>query len=140
VDLTLLDEEVYGIGQIDRVVTWFTDVTYTTPVPDATTVDGVTDGMQFFARVRNTITDCENDATITFTVNPRPVVNPIAGPTNVCADPDAVVLYQVTTVTPGSTYVWNIPQGAGEFVQFAGGGVNDFFVLINFPNIVPAPG
>ncbi len=140
VDLTFYDDQVYGAATPNRVVTWFTDATYTTPVPDATDVDGVSDTDQFFARVRNTVTNCENDATLTFIVNPRPVVNPIAGPTSVCADAAAVVLYQVTTVNPGSTYVWNIPQAAGEFVQFAGGGINDFFVLLNFPNVVPSPG
>src|SRR5690606_27021832 len=34
---------------------------------------------------------------------------------------------------PGAKYYWTIPTGPGQFSVFAGGGEDDFYVLLQFP-------
>jgi gliding motility-associated-like protein len=49
-----------------------------------------------------------------------------------------VQTYQVTSV-PGAQYFWTIPSGPGQFNVFAGGGLDDFYVMLQFPyNATPA--
>lgn len=115
-----------------NTVAWFLDVGTTIPVPDPTNVTA-NDGTTFFARVTD-VKGCTNVAQVEIKINPRPGPNPIIGPSNVCADPSAINLYQVTTINTGATYSWNIPDP--PFDRFAGGDVNDFFVLLAFPVIV----
>jgi hypothetical protein len=115
-----------------NTVSWFLDAATTTPVPDPTNVTA-NNGTSFYARVTD-VKGCTNVAQVEITLNPRPGPNPIIGPSNVCADPTAINLYQVTTINAGATYTWNIPDP--PFDLFAGGGTNDFFVLLAFPVIV----
>lgn len=115
-----------------NTVSWFNDIGTTIPVPDPTNVTA-NSGTTFFARVTD-VKGCTNVAQLQVTLNPRPGPNPIIGPSNVCADPTAINLYQVTTINSGSTYTWSVPDP--PFDLFAGGGTNDFFVLLAFPVIV----
>ncbi|MDL5044486.1 hypothetical protein QQ054_00300, partial [Oscillatoria amoena NRMC-F 0135] len=138
VDLTFYDNLVTG-GAANRSVAWFTDVALTTPVASPTDVDNVSDGETFFARVTNTLTNCFNVAELEFRINPRPGINPIIGGTNVCVGP-TTVLYQIQTINAGATYTWNLPpDNPGIYQRFAGGGVNDFFVLLQFPGLTNPP-
>ncbi|MBX2963465.1 MAG: gliding motility-associated C-terminal domain-containing protein [Cyclobacteriaceae bacterium] len=138
VDLTFYNNLVTG-GAANRAVAWFTDAALTTPVPTPTDVDNVNDSETFFARVTNTITNCQNVGSVEFQINPRPGINPIVGGTNVCVGP-TIVLYQIQTINPGATYTWNLPpDNPGFYVRFAGGGPGDFFVLLQFPGLTNAP-
>ncbi|HRJ30021.1 MAG TPA: gliding motility-associated C-terminal domain-containing protein [Cyclobacteriaceae bacterium] len=138
IDLTFYNNLVTG-GAANRAVAWFTDIALTTPVPTPTDVDNVNDGETFFARVTNTITNCQNVGSVEFRINPRPGINPIVGGTNVCVGP-TIVLYQIQTINPGATYTWNLPpDNPGFYTRFAGGGPGDFFVLLQFPGLTNAP-
>src|SRR5690606_13875807 len=93
----------------------------------------------FYARVTNTDTNCENIAQVEFRINPRPTTNPIIGSSNVCVGP-TTVLYQIQNINPGSTYEWILPpDNLGKYQRFAGGGTNDFFVLLQFPGLTDEP-
>ncbi|MBX2970819.1 MAG: gliding motility-associated C-terminal domain-containing protein [Cyclobacteriaceae bacterium] len=139
VDLTFYNAAVAGGIVANRSVAWFTDVGLTSPVASPTDVDNVNDGETFFARVTNTLTNCVNVAEVEFRINPRPGINPIIGGTNVCVGP-TTVLYQIQTINAGATYTWNLPpDNPGIYQRFAGGGVNDFFVLLQFPGLTNPP-
>jgi len=138
VDLTFYNNLVTG-GAANRSVAWFTDVALTLPVATPGDVDNVNDGETFFARVTNTLTNCQNIGQVEFQINPRPGINPIVGGTNVCVGP-TIVLYQIQTINPGATYTWNLPpDNPGFYTRFAGGGPGDFFVLLQFPGLTNAP-
>ncbi len=134
INLTTFDNAVKN-SVAANTVAWFTDVATTIPVPVPTNVTA-NNGTSFFARITD-VFGCTNVAEVEITVNSRPGPNPIIGATNVCVDPTAINLYQVTTINAGSTYAWTIPDP--PFDRFAGGGVNDFFVLLAFP-VVVSPG
>lgn len=142
VNLTILEDNITG-GVANRSVTWF-ESDMTTLVGSPGDIDAVIDGRIFFARVTNTLTNCENFAEVEITVNPLPLDNLIETPSGstpasytVCAG-TSILLFQVDpTLNPGSTYTWSIPTGVGQFELFGGGGVNDFFVLLRFPTSVP---
>ncbi|HNP18580.1 MAG TPA: PKD domain-containing protein [Fulvivirga sp.] len=155
IDLTTLDDNVSN-GAANRSVEWFVDpgpVPTTRAdltgfeVPNDLDVDGVSDGDIFYAIVVNTLTSCEDIASVTFTINPRPEDNAIIAPdgttpasVSLCKS-NNVLFFQVDeTQTPGSTYNWTIPTGVGELVLVGGGGANDFFVLLRAPNTIIAPG
>lgn len=143
INLTILNDNVIGGVVPNRTVAWF-EADGTTPVATPSDVDAVTDGTIYIARVTNTLTNCVNTAQVEITVNPLPLDNAIITPSGttpasftVCAS-TTILLFQVNpALNPGSTYSWSIPTGVGEFQQFGGGGVNDFFVLLRFPNAVP---
>lgn len=143
VNLTILNDNIIGGVVPNRTVAWF-ESDGVTPVATPGDIDGVVDGRIFIARVTNTVTSCVNTAQVEITVNPLPLDNAIITPSGttpatftVCVS-TTILLFQVSpTLNPGSTYDWNIPTGAGQFVLFGGGGVNDFFVLLQFPNAVP---
>ncbi|GIV36254.1 MAG: hypothetical protein KatS3mg032_0633 [Cyclobacteriaceae bacterium] len=134
IDLTTFNNAVKN-NVAANTVAWFLDAGTTTPVPDPTNVTA-NNGTSFYARITDT-KGCTNVAQVEITLNPRPGPNPIIGPSNVCADPTAINLYQVTTINAGATYTWSISDP--PFDLFAGGGTNDFFVLLAFPVIV-SPG
>lgn len=134
INLTTFDNAVKN-GVAANIVAWFADVGTTIPVPDPTNVTA-NDGTSFFARVTDTF-GCTNVAEVEITINPRPGPNAIIGASNVCVDPSAINLYQITTITAGATYSWSIPDP--PFDLFAGAGANDFFALLAFPVIV-SPG
>lgn len=147
VDLTAFNGNVIGAAlPAERSVSWF-QIDGVTPVPDPTDVDNVTSASNFIARVRNTITNCENDVVVPITINPRPINNPVIAPdgstpgTVTLCRSNATLLFQIDPdFTPNSTYEWEVPTGPGQFVLFGGGTANDFFVLLRFPNEVVAPG
>jgi len=116
----------------NRAVTWFTDAALAVPVATPSDVDNITDGMTFYARVQNTITGCFDVATLVFNINAIPVDNPISGPNTVCLDPANVIFFKVSTLKPGHTYQWTIPPQATVI-----GPTNDFYVLLQFPTVVP---
>lgn len=143
--IALFDLAVTG-GLANRTVSWFLDpgVPVTSPgdlvipVPGPTDVDDVTDGELFYGLITNTLTGCQNIARVEFDIRPRPSVNPIVGQATVCAS-STFLFYQVTNLIPGSTYNWNLPPNGPGFQRFAGGGVNDFFVVLQFPSVVTPP-
>ncbi|HMQ01363.1 MAG TPA: hypothetical protein PKC24_16395, partial [Cyclobacteriaceae bacterium] len=147
VDLTVYNSQVIGTANpAERSVLWLQSDA-STPVPTPTDVDNIVDGSTFFAQVTNTITNCINLVEVEVRVYPRPVNNPVIAPDG--STPASITLCRSTATllfqidpdrTPNTTYEWDIPTGAGEFVLFGGGGVNDFFALLRFPNIVVSPG
>jgi hypothetical protein len=128
INLTLLNNAVKN-GVAANTVAWFSDALLTIPVPDPTNVTA-NDGTSFFARVTD-VSTCTNDAEVEITLNPVPPPNALIGPTDVCLDPSAVTLYQLTVNNIGYTYAWTIPDP--PFDQVLGGGANDFLVLLSFP-------
>ncbi|MEJ1241755.1 PKD domain-containing protein [Chryseolinea sp. T2] len=131
-NLTIYNGDV-SLLQPNRTITWFTDAAVTVPVPDATNVDGVTDGEIFYAKVENTSLGCYNVAMVTFSINPIPADNPILGPSLVCHDPATVMFYTVQSYHPGYSYKWTISSG----VTVTTGSTTDFFVLLQFPSADP---
>lgn len=112
-----------------NTVAWFSDAALTVPVPVPTNVTA-NNGTSFFARVTD-INGCTDDAEVEISLNPIPPPNALIGPSDVCVDPSAVTLYQLTVNNVGYTYTWSIPNP--PFDQVLGGGVNDFLVLLSFP-------
>lgn len=143
VNLTLLNDNIIGGVVPNRAVAWF-EADGTTPVATPADIDGVTNATIYIARVTNTLTNCVNTAQVEITVNPLPLDNAIITPSGttpasftVCAS-STILLFQVSpTLNAGSTYTWSIPTAPGQFEKFGGGDVNDFFVLLKFPNAVP---
>ena len=131
INLTLLNNAVKNnVGA--NTVTWFSSLGPDVPVPDATNVSA-NDGTSFFARVTDG-NGCTNEAEIEIHLNPIPPPNPLLGPTDVCVDPTAVTLYQLTVNNVGYTYTWSIPDP--PFDRVIGGTSSDFLVLLSFPFVV----
>jgi len=128
INLTTFNNAVKN-NVVANTVAWFSDAALTVPVPDPTNVTA-NDGTSFFARVTDG-NGCTDDAEVEITLNPIPPPNALIGPTDVCLDPSAVTLYQLTVNNIGYTYTWSIPDP--PFDQVLGGGVNDFLVLLSFP-------
>lgn len=131
VDLTDFDDDV-SLSASPRVISWFTDSNVSSPVATPADNDNVTDGTTFYARVENTTTGCFNVAQVIFNVNAIPADNPIVGPNAVCLDPTDVIFFKVDQLKPNHTYQWNIPPTATVI-----GSTTDFFVLLQFPAVVP---
>jgi gliding motility-associated-like protein len=132
IDLTSFDDDV-ALNVGNRIVSWYSDAALTTSVATPTDVDGIVDNTTFYARVENTVTNCFNVAEVNFKVTPIPDANPIDGPDKVCLDPANVVFYKVHTLRGANyTYQWNIPATATVV-----GPTNDFYVLLQFPAVVP---
>ncbi|MFZ5973667.1 MAG: PKD-like domain-containing protein, partial [Bacteroidota bacterium] len=155
VDLTTFNTAVAGGIGANRAVTWWLDPgvavnnpgDLVTQIGTPTDVDDVNDAERFYAVVENTLTGCLNVGVVEYTILPLPFNNPIIPPgggtpagITVCAS-NTILLFQVDpALNTGSTYTWSIPTAPGEFVQFGGGGVNDFFVLLQFPNVTAPAG
>ena len=129
-------------------ITWFNTLagaSANNPLDQITSPFTVNGSLQVFARVTySTAPTCVNIATLDLAVKPLPTNASILGRPQVClGDPSTppnelpVETYQVTSLT-GAKYFWTIPTGAGKFKLFGGGGQNDFFALLQFPNI-PTP-
>lgn len=126
------------IGTVtDVTVKWFyTELDAVMDVNAITTLVDITGSKTFFARVTaNTAPFCNDVAQLNVIVTPQPAPQPVLGKETVCAN--ETQLYQVNP-TPGAKYYWTIPNGPGEFAINAGGGVNDFFVVLSFPNVFSA--
>jgi gliding motility-associated-like protein len=119
-----------------RTVDWFADVTFTTPVTTPTDQDNVLNSATYYARVTDVVTGCFTPAAVVFDVNSIPGSNPIVGPDKVCLDPNNVVFFKVTNLNPGHTYQWTIPPPA-DGVTNTTGIDNDFFILLQFAEVVP---
>ena len=76
INLTLLNNTITG-GAGSRTVTWYTDAGHTTPVATPTSVT-VTNGKIYYPLVTNTVTLCTKGATVTYTVDPKPVAGAVA--------------------------------------------------------------
>jgi gliding motility-associated-like protein len=116
--------------------------------PIVAAIPTITGFMDVFARITyGTAPACPTVVRLRLQVNQLPDNVPINGDPTVCmgasGQPIAtlpVQTYQVASV-PGAKYYWNIPTGPGQFVVFAGGGDDDFYVLLQFPfnATLPAP-
>ncbi|HEY9044559.1 MAG TPA: gliding motility-associated C-terminal domain-containing protein [Ohtaekwangia sp.] len=97
----------------------------------------VTSSAKYYARVRFTDTpSCEDYAELTLVVKSTPTSDQIFGRESVCQGNSSVEIYQVTPVT-GAKYTWKIPNDpATQYKVFGGGTSNDFFVLLQFPNLL----
>ncbi|MBL7843241.1 MAG: gliding motility-associated C-terminal domain-containing protein [Cyclobacteriaceae bacterium] len=137
VDLTIYNNLVTG-AVANRTVAWFLDAALTTPVPTPTDVDNVNDGETFFARVTNTLTNCQNIGQVEFKINPRPGLNPVSGPSNVCLSPSLIV-YQVQTPVLGNTYTWTLPPNNPGIFESPFGGTPQPFVLLQFTGLTNPP-
>ncbi len=79
---------------------------------------------------------CSDIADLTLQYKPRPINNPVQGSASVCIG-NGILLYQLDpTITPSSTYTWNVVgTPSGDVLEFGGGGTNtsNFFSLLKFP-------
>lgn len=128
IDLTAADF-INGVtgGVANRSVSWFLDAAATAQ-PIATPSDfDIVGSKVVYARIRNTVTSCENVAQVNVNIKSRPLDQLIQGKEAVCKD--ALELYQVSAV-PSATYQWTIPA---QFDNFLGGGAADFLALLAFP-------
>ncbi|MBL7856419.1 MAG: gliding motility-associated C-terminal domain-containing protein [Cyclobacteriaceae bacterium] len=117
-------------GAADRTVTWWEDAAATATQILITNPYPITASKAVFARVRNTLTGCEDVAQVNLNIVARPLAQPILGKSVVCNN--GLELYQVSPVA-GATYSWNIPSP--PFSIFLGGGVNDALALVQFNTI-----
>ncbi|MFD0999462.1 gliding motility-associated C-terminal domain-containing protein [Ohtaekwangia kribbensis] len=76
---------------------------------------------------------CYTLAKLNIVVNSSPSITTIFGRESVCQGSimSNVEIYQVTPI-PGAKYYWDIPT---QFVVFGGGTENDFYVMLQFPNV-----
>lgn len=102
----------------------------------------VVNGQDFYARITKYPPPfCHSVARATIVVSAVPVITAIYGRESVCQGHTQTPVgelpfetYQVTPV-PGAKYYWEIPQGSTEFKVFGGGRENDFYLLLQFPNV-----
>lgn len=116
-------------GAANRAVTWFTDAAATTNQIATPGDYDIVGSNVVYARIRNTITNCENVARVDLVIKPRPFDQPIQGKSAVCVD--ALELYQVNPVATAQ-YQWTIPP---QFTKFLGGDPTDFLSLVSFPTV-----
>lgn len=119
-----------------NTVAWFTDAARTIAVATPTSVTA-NNGTRFYARVTNPTTTCTDTTSLKVRLNPIPSPNPLLGASNVCADPTAAILYQLTVNNPGFTYAWSVPEP--PFDVRLGGTSTDDLILLSFP-VVVSPG
>ena len=125
-----------------NVVTWHSSVAdaQNNVAPIVAPIPSVVGSMDVFARVTyGTAPACPVIAQLRLQVNLLPDNVPINGDPTVCMGASGqplntlpVQTYQVASV-PGAKYYWTIPTGPGQFSVFAGGGEDDFYVLLQFP-------
>lgn len=132
INLTTFDNAIKN-GVATNTVAWFTNAARTAPVATPTSVTA-NNGTRFYARVTNPTTTCTDTTSLVVRLNPIPSPNPLLGPTNVCADPTAAILYQLTVNNPGFTYTWSVPEP--PFDIRLGGGSTDDLILLSFPVVV----
>lgn len=108
--------------------------------PIVAAIPTVTGFMDVYARVTySNAPSCPTVVRLRLQVNQLPNNVPISGDATVCMGAPGqplntlpVQTYQVTSV-PGAKYYWTIPTGPGQFNVFAGGGDDEFYVLLQFP-------
>jgi len=75
VNITFLESSITS-NAANRTVTWYSDAGHTTLVTSPTSKT-ITNGLIFYPRVTNITSGCTNDATVTYTVNPKPVASSV---------------------------------------------------------------
>lgn len=75
VNLTLLESSITG-GAANRTVAWYSDAGHLTSVPTPSNVT-VTNGKTYYPLVTNTVSSCTSGATVTYTVNSKPVATSV---------------------------------------------------------------
>ncbi len=133
-------------GATGVTVVWFDNLADAAAgTPAITAPFDVTGSRTVYGRVTySTTPSCSDIGEIRLAVKNLPTNAEIFGRDFVCmgdptVDPNDLPteLYQVTAVS-GATYHWVIPTGPGQFKVFGGGTLNDAFVLLQFPNQLPA--
>jgi gliding motility-associated-like protein len=152
-NIDLLNDITYkdAVTDVSNTVVWYNsmvDAVNALPGTEITGTFNITGPGQFvYARISySSGAACPDIAELNLAVNPLPTNNVILGRSQVClGDPSTppdelpVETYQVAAIT-GAKYYWNIPTGPTKFKVFGGGTEDDFFVLLQFPNIpVPNP-
>ncbi|AYB33860.1 PKD domain-containing protein [Chryseolinea soli] len=125
-----------------NAITWFNTLAdaQNNVNPITAPIASVVGSLDVFARVTYmTLPSCPTVVKLTLQVNLLPNDQAIIGDPTVCMGASGqpvntlpVQTYQVTSV-PGAKYYWTVPTGPGQFIVFAGGTVNDFYVLLQFP-------
>ncbi len=135
INLTTFNNAIKN-GVAANTVAWFSDAARTLAVATPTSVTA-NNGTRFYARVTNPTTTCTDTTSLRVILNPIPSPNPLLGPSNVCADLTAAILYQLTVSNAGYTYTWSVPEP--PFDKRLGGTSTDDLILLSFPVIV-SPG
>ncbi|HEY9044781.1 MAG TPA: gliding motility-associated C-terminal domain-containing protein [Ohtaekwangia sp.] len=98
----------------------------------------VTSKREVYARVSYTDAPvCVAIAKLTILINGSPSLIAINGRESVCKGStlSPVEIYQVSPI-PGAKYYWEVPDDPNtQFKVFGGGQVNDFYLMLQFPNI-----
>lgn len=124
-------------GIPDRSITWHASeqdaIDNINPLPTSFPVTGTT---IIFARVINDLTSCFNVAQVGLSITPIPRTPVIAGKLDPCLN--GTELYRAIdpiTGVPytGGQYTWTYPS---DFQYLGGGQINDFYLLLTFPNTV----
>ncbi len=133
VDLTDYEDGTTDLATADRTITWHILETDAedgiNPIADPTDIDLTADAF-YFARVVNN-DGCFRVARLDLHINARPGDQTILGSETPCTGTQ--VLYRVNHVS-GAKYAWTVPP---QFSVLGGGGVGDFYVLLEFNNTTP---
>jgi hypothetical protein len=151
-NIDLINDITYkdAVTDLSNVVLWYNsmaDAIANVPGTEITAPFNLAGPQFVYARVTySSGPACFDIAELQLLIKPLPTNNAILGRSQVClgdplTPPDElpVETYQVSAVT-GAKYFWNIPTGPTKFKVFGGGTQDDFFVLLQFPNMpVPNP-
>jgi gliding motility-associated-like protein len=135
IDLTLatVGDEITALPAADRTITWHNSQLdaegAVNPLANPDDID-ITANTIYFARVENIHTGCVNAVQVNLIVKPLPADPVITGKEDPCKNGSE--LYRVGQIA-GATYTWTYPP---TFQYLGGGGGNDFYVLLSFPNAV----
>ncbi len=141
IDLTTaaIKNTITGGAPANRTITWFPtqlDAINNNTIAEITPANAlsITTNTSVFARVLNTLTGCVNVAQVDLLVAPRPADPIISGSDNQCVG--NFDLYNITPIGGGATYTWTVDNNPlTQFNVLGGGGVNDFLVVLEFPNV-----
>lgn len=131
VDLTSVDALISG-GQAGLTMNWFADANLTIPIA-APTAASATNGIVFHARV-STASSCFSSASLTVTVNARPVVTGVTG-ISICSGTGTSIAFNSNQT--GTTYNWTVtaPPTISGASDGSGSGINQ-----TLTNTSPAAG
>jgi gliding motility-associated-like protein len=135
IDLTLatVGDDITALPAADRTITWYTSQLdaegAVNLLANPNDID-ITANTIYFARVENIHTGCFNVVQVNLIVKPLPADPVITGKGDPCKNGSE--LYRVGQIA-GATYTWTYPP---TFQYLGGGGANDFYILLSFPNAV----
>ncbi|HEY9007156.1 MAG TPA: PKD-like domain-containing protein [Ohtaekwangia sp.] len=135
IDLTLasVGDAITTLAVADRTITWHASQldaeSNVNPISSPNDVD-ITTNTIVYARVQNVHTACFNVAEINLIIKPLPNDPVITGKADPCKSGSE--LYRVGQI-PGAVYTWSYPP---SFQYLGGGGANDFYILLSFPNAI----